>query len=372
MKLTKTAIDQATAKGEKDAFLWCSELPRFGVRVTPTGRKTYVVRYRNAEGASRMLTIARACDMPPQQARELAREVFSRVAKGDDPSSERSELRSGARMSDLRERYDREHTQPYKKPSTRRRDETIWRNHIIPALGDRAIAGITTNDIQQLHASLKHIPTTANRTVCLLSHAFKFARRVGWYNRENPVRDVRRYKERQRDRVLSKEEISAFLAEVHNPARHYSESVRRMFTLLLMTGARLSEIKDARLEWIDRQRCLLVLPDSKTGQRRISLPEPAMAIVEALPRSGWLCPNTTGEKPINSPRKAFVTMCERAGIEGVRIHDLRHTVGSWAHKAGLSQREIADLLGHRHLSTTARYIHSVGVANSVVEKMLAA
>lgn len=369
MKLTKTAIEGARCTAQKDAFVWCNELPRFGVRITPSGRKTFIARYRTLEGASRSITIGRTCDLSIPEARELARKVFASVASGRDPSAEKAELRGGARMADLYQRYDREHTQPYKKPSTRRKDETLWHVHILPRFGGRAVAAITSADLHSLHVSMRETPAAANRTLALLSSAFRFAKRVGWYQHDNPSTSVRRYKERQRDRVLSRGEVAAFLAELDRPERRFCASTRRLFKLLLLTGARLSEIRDARLEWIDYERRCLVLPDSKTGARRVALPSAAFELLAGLPSAGWLCPNHRRTQPIRTPYRSFVRICKAVGIEGARIHDIRHTVGSWAHAAGLSQREIADLLGHRNLGTTQRYIHAVHNSEIVVEKL---
>lgn len=372
MKLTKTAIDGARCNAQKDAFLWCSELPRFGVRITPSGRKTFVARYRTVEGLSRQLTIGRTCDLTIGEARELARKVFGAVASGRDPSAEKAQMREGARMVDLYERYDREHTQPYKKASTRRKDETLWHVHILPRFASRAVAAMTTAELHSLHVSMRATPAAANRAIALLSSAFSFAKRIGWYNHDNPASSVRRYRENQRDRVLSRGEVAAFLAELDHPERRFCESTKLLFKLLLLTGARLSEIRDARLEWIDHERRCLVLPDSKTGARRVALPRAAFDLLEGLPSSGWLCPNHLGTQPIRTPYRSFKRICKAVGIANARIHDLRHTVGSWAHAAGLSQREIADLLGHRHLGTTQRYIHAVQNSERVVEKLFGA
>lgn len=367
MKLTKTAIETATANG-KDCFLWCSELPRFGVRVATSGRKTYVARYRNAAGQSRMVTLARVVDMNLADARALARKVFSSVAMGDDPSTGRALLRSAPTVADLYQRYEREHAQPYKKASTVARDESLWRLHIIPALGTRRVATITTNDIQALHAQLRDIPATANRAVAVLSSAFTKARRWGWYHNANPCADVVRYREKMRERILSRDELARLLAELENPV--YAPAFVRLVRLLLLTGARLREIMCARVEWVDWDRGLLLLPDSKTGQKRVGLSSAALALIEPRRGQTWICEGRTGTH-FKRPHGAFRRLCAAAGISDFRPHDLRHTVGSYAHQAGLSQAEIMELLGHKHLVTTARYLHTHGRRAENVERVAA-
>lgn len=370
MKLTKAAIE-AAAPGRKDRFLWCAELPRFGVRIARSGRKTYIARYRNAEGLSRMVTLARVCDMPPSEARDLARKVFGSVASGDDPSAARTRLRHAARVCELYERYDREYAQAYKKPSTRKRDNDIWRLHIIPRLGSRAVVSLSTNDLQAMHAAMRHIPATANRALAVISHAWTMARRWGWVNTHiNPTTDVVRYRENTRDRVLSRGELAAFLAELDKPEA--SDACRLLFQLLLLTGARLREIMASPVEWIDWERGLLILPDSKTGAKRIQLSASALALLESRRGERWIIEGIRPGTHLKRPYDTFRSVCKRAGISGLRIHDLRHTVGTLAHSAGLSQREIMQLLGHRQMATTARYLHvEAGRGAANVEKIAA-
>ncbi|MFM7011750.1 MAG: tyrosine-type recombinase/integrase [Betaproteobacteria bacterium] len=353
-KLTKTAIDAAIA-ADKDVFLWCNELPRFGVRVARSGRKTYVARYRNEYGQSRMITIARTCDMPPNQARDLARKVFSTVATGVDVSAERQTRRDAPTVHDLYQRYDRERAQPYKKPSTRERDESIWKLHILPRWGTRRVASLTQEDVTALHIALKDKPTTANRALAVLSNSLTFARRWKWYFADNPCKGVERFRENRRERILTRDEIARLFAALDEPQtpRPFALLIR----LLLLTGCRLGEIRTARVEWIDWERRLLLLPDSKTGQRRVSLPLAAMELLEVRRGEQWVIQGRLKGTHLQRPYDRWREVCRRANIRGCRPHDLRHTVGSYAHMAGLTQREIAELLGHRQLITTERYLH---------------
>lgn len=355
MKLTKTLIDN-TAASDKDVFLWCSELPRFGVRVAVSGRKTYIARYRSAAGQSRMATLARTVDMPPAQARELARRLFAEVAAGGDPSAERQAKRHAPTVAELRERYEREYAKPYKKGASVVRDETLWRLHILPALGSRPIDSVTSADITALHVAMHDKAVSANRVLSLLCHAFNMARRWKLTDAPNPVCDIPRYRERHRDRILTSEEIARLHVALGEPQTQPSFAL--LVRLLLLTGCRLNEIMSARVEWVDWERGLLLLPDSKTGQRRIFLPLAALKLIEHRRECEWLIEGSRSKTHLKRPHRTWLRLCARAGIEGVRLHDLRHTAASNLHSLGASQADIAAILGHKQLSTTARYLHS--------------
>lgn len=355
VKLTKTLIEGTHAE-DKDVFLWCSELPRFGVRVAVSGRKTYIARYRTEAGQSRMVTLARTSDMPPTQARELARRLFAEVAGGGDPSAVKQAKRNAPTVAELYERYEREYAKPYKKGASVVRDETLWRLHILPAIGTRPIDSVTASDITALHVAMRDKAISANRVLSLLSHAFNMARRWKLTNSPNPVCDIPRYREKHRDRILTEEEVVRLHLALSDPITNPSFAL--LVRLLLLTGCRLNEIMSARVEWVDWARGLLLLPDSKTGQRRIFLPTAALKLIEPRQGEEWIIEGQRSKTHLKRPHRTWLRLCKRAGIEGVRLHDLRHTAASRLHILGATQADIAAILGHKQLSTTARYLHS--------------
>jgi integrase len=373
-KLTKTLVD-GLKPGETDQWVWDTEAPGFGVRVQPSGRKTYVARYRTVDGkVQRKMTLARCTDMPPDRARDLARKVFASVAAGEDPAAQRRQDNDAPTVADLERRFTKEHAIPFKKASSRERDDINWRCHILPALGTKRVRDLTKADILKLQGSLSEKPAVANQCVAILSKALNLAEDWEWRAPgTNPCRRLKKYKIPERDLILTPEQIAcldAALTELVNDG-----AIRPAFAafvrLLMLTGCRKSEIMEAKRSWVDFERRLLLLPDSKVGQRRIPLSQTAIDIIKALPENEWLIPGRLDGRSMQSPYGTWAIVKARAGLpKALRIHDLRHGFASLGHMAGLTQKQIATALGHRQLSTTERYLHGiVGDQAKVADKM---
>lgn len=357
-RLTKRLADAAPI-----GYTWDSELPGFGLRVLTSGRRSYVLRFRTASGTERLLTIGTTAELLPDEARERARDLKRAAKDGRDPKQERSAAREAPRLSDLRDRMLDEHCQQ-RKARTREAYETAWRLHILPRLGDIVVADITETDVLKIRRGMAETPTQANRVLACLSKALSLAERWRWRpQHSNPCRYVDHYPEESRERILTGEEL-ARLFDALDTCTTVMESTRSLFRLLLLTGLRSGEWRLAQWSWLDEINQTLRIPNhgSKTGARVVPLSPDVMRVLDALPRSSvFILPGLTGG-PMSGHQKAWRAVCAAAGVSGVRIHDIRHTVGTYAHHAGATQREVADLLGHRQLSTTERYINGIGSA----------
>ncbi len=354
MKLTKRTVAAAPTGTH-----WDDQLPGFGLRVLASGRRSYVVRFRTATGTDRLLTLGTADELHPDAARELARQTKADVRHGKDPGAERKARRAAPRLEDLRDRFLEDHASQ-KKPGTARNYEILWRRHILPALGNPAVADVTESDIIRLRKRMAETPTNANRALEVLAKAFTLAERWRWREAgSNPCRFVESFPEVKRERILTPAEIAAVWAQIDG--EDVLPSARALFRLLMLTGCRSGEWIKALWSWIDLDNAVLNLPDSKTGAKAVPLSPDAVELLRSLPRTSiYVLPGLTGG-PLGGHRRIWLRIIERAGItDRVRIHDLRHTVGSYAHRAGASQREVADLLGHKQMSTAARYIHGPG------------
>ena len=357
-RLNKRTVDAAPV-----GFTWDSELPGFGLRVLATGRRSYVVRYRTAAGTDRLVTLGTAVELDPDEARERARDVRRAVRDGRDPKQERTATRNAPRLSDLRDRMLDEHCQQ-RRARTCEAYEAAWRLYIIPIIGDLPVADVTEQDVLKIRRGLASKPTTANRTLACLSKAMSLAERWRWRpHHSNPCRYVDHFPERQRHRILTADEIARLFAAL-DTCDTVMPSARALFRLLALTGLRCGEWRLAQWSWLDEVNRTLRIPEhgSKTGARVVPLSDEVWRVLDELPRDSiCILPGRTGG-PMSGQPKAWRAVCKAAGIEGAVIHDLRHMVGTYAALAGATSREVADLLGHKQLSTTERYINGVNSA----------
>jgi integrase len=358
-KLTKRICDAAKPR-ERQFVVWCSELPRFGLRVRETGARVFIVQFR-ANGRSRVVTIGPYGALTVDQARREARKLLGDVERGSDPAARRDGQREALSVRELAEKWLEQHVTPKLKARSVAEDRRLLDRLLLPALGKRNAADVTRADLSRLHASLAGTPIQANRVLSLASALFNFGERIGVRPEgANPVRGIARYRERRRERYLSAAELTRLgivLAECERDGAESPEVVGAL-RLLLFTGARVSEILGARWRDVDTERGVLRLEDAKAGSREVLISAPAFAALDALPRSGpFLIPGREKGRPLVNLGKAWRRIRARADLADVRIHDLRHTTGSFGVSAGLSLYVVGALLGHRQASTSQRYGH---------------
>lgn len=361
-KLTVRLVE-SIAPGEQDTFIWDAEVPGFGLRVWPSGKRVFIYQYRTRHRQTRRPVIGQYGPMRPEQARRIARQWAAEVQRGGDPGGERREAGRAPTVSALAERYMAEHALVKKRPRSARSDESNLRNHVLPALGSKKAAAVTRADIAKLHHSMRNTPGAANRVLALLSKMFNLAER--WELRpdgSNPCRHIDRYPERKFERFLSMEEIGrlgAALAEAKQAQTEMPSAVAAI-RLLIFTGCRLSEILTLRWDDVDTDRSCLRLPDTKTGAKVVYLSPPALEVLNGIERQEGNPYVIVGREPgshLVNLRKPWYRIRNRAGLEGVRLHDLRHSFASVGVASGLSLPIIGALLGHSQPATTQRYAH---------------
>ncbi len=222
------------------------------------------------------------------------------------------------------------------------------------------VATVTRADVTRLHYAMRQTPGAANRALALLSKMFNLAEK--WSLRpdgSNPCRHVEKNAERKIERFLSPEEF-ACLGDVLVEAERTQTvlpSALAAIRLLAFTGCRLSEVLTLRWDWVDWERGCLRLPDSKTGQKTLYLGAPALDVLSRIERQPDNPFVITGRNPnthLVNLRKPWHRIRKKAGLDGVRIHDLRHSFASFGAGAGLSLPMIGKLLGHTQAQTTAR------------------
>lgn len=374
-KLTKSIIEDTPAPTTGDTWVWDTLLQGFGVRVQASGRKTFVVRYRTKEGGiQRKQKVARCTDITPDKARELARKIMAQVAEGKDPMQERRAVIESPTVQEMEARYMKEHAKPFKKLASYELDEKNWRIHILPQLGKKKVKDITRSDILKLHGQLSDMPATANQVIALLSKSFNLAEDWSWRDRNtNPCHKVRKYDINERELILTPTQISDLNQSltVLAQGQKIPPAMANLVRLLMITGCRLREIMHAKTAWIDQERSLLLLPDSKVGKRNVALSPAAINIINAMPEGQeWIIPDGNGQ-PMNSPYKYWSAIKKHANLPAeLRIHDLRHTAGSLGHLAGMSQKEIQIMLGHKQMATTERYLHGTKGGDAAIADKL--
>jgi integrase len=387
--LTKRAID-ALPPREKAYIVFDGRLPGFGLRVAPTGRKTFVLEYRPHGGgrgvAKKRLTIGAHGPLTADAARKAALDALARVRRGEDPQADKEGQRAAVTVSTLIEEFIDGHVNVHCKPKTRVPYVAVLTRLRIEH-GSLKAEALKWAQVAAMHTSMAETPFVANRFLAVTSKMFSWAEERGFIpeGHVNPTGKIQRYREEPRERFLTAAELAKLGAalekaetvglpyavdETKPTAKHAPKSESRLRTLdpyavaairlLILTGARLHEILDARWEFINSEKGLLDLPDSKTGKKSIHLNAAAIEILTNLPRVNGNphiiagandgAPRADLNKPWNALKKA-------AGLEGLRLHDLRHSFASVGAGGGLSLPIIGAILGHSQASTTQRYAH---------------
>ena len=360
IRLTKRSVD-ALVSERKDTVFWDRDLAGFGVRVLPSGRKVFVVQSRGPAGSKRV-SLGRYGDLTAVKAREKAAAVIDRIKRGEAPKPETA---GPVTVADLAERFLSKHVAVHCKPNTRASYRGVLNNHVVPALGDRAVESIERADVIRLHRGLHATPQQANLVVQVFSRMMSLAE--SWElcpAGGNPCRGVRLYRKESRERFLTGDEVKRLgrvLAEAEKDGSVWPGIVAAV-RLLMLTGCRRSEILSLRWDDVDRTAGVIRLRDSKTGPRTVPLTRAVINVldgIEKTPGSENVIVGQRFGKPLVKFHSHWKAIRERAGLEDVRLHDLRHSYASRALALGESLPTIGKLLGHRKVATTAKYAHLV-------------
>jgi integrase len=351
------------------------EITGFKVQVTKGGRKFFYLRYtyRSAKRAAR---IGEFPSTTVADARKKALAMRALLDSDQDPQAERDQMRVMPTFRDFSQNQYLPHA--YQTKRSAKGDEGMLRKHLWPRFGHRKLGEIETHEIQVYLNELarKLTKATANRHHSLIARMYKLA--VIWKMLErSPCFGLVKFREDKRaERFLSPVEIGRFVAALEqddNPV------IAAALKLLLLTGLRRNEVIKARWDQVDLDARLLYLPKTKAGKPRYAvLNSVACELVKNLPSRGaspWLFPARSGDKPIENPKSTLLRVLERAGIDPMRTHDLRHSFASTAINAGATLAEVQGLLGHSSIAMTERYAHlaqdNVRRASEVVASVVA-
>lgn len=380
-KLTKRFVE-GLEKREKDYIIFDSELPGFGIRVMPSGKRFFLIQYRR-HGRTRRVMIGQFGPVTAEIARKEAIRMLGDVRGNDgDPAAIRDRERQSATMPELGARFLKEHVAVRCKPSTQAEYKRCVELFINPFFGKQRVRSVSTADVAEMHGAHAHIPYQANRTLGVLSKMMNLAETWGIRDKHtNPCEDVERYPEHKRERFLSPKELKRLGEVLTQFEADGSESKYTVgaFRLLLLTGCRLSEIQTLRWDYVDLDEAQLNLPDSKTGAKTIHLGDAAVRILRDMPRIKGNPHVIVGKfegSHLTDLQRPWRRIRKEAGLDNVRIHDLRHTFASGGLLVGEGLPMIGKLLGHTQVQTTARYAHlandPVKAAASKISERLAA
>lgn len=390
MKLTKATIVKLEPRASR-YIAFDDVVSGFGVRVEPSGSRSFVLEYRpSGQGraaAKRRLTLGNVDSLPLDAARKSAADTLARIRLGADPMAERRQAKAEATMASVAADFMTQHVRAKLKPRSADEYGRLLDKLIVPMLGKMKLRDVKRRDVARLHGKLSLSgKTQANKAVAVISSMWEWAVLLDHVTTEaNPARGIMRNREQGRERFLTDEELtrlgetlrlaettglpwrvnqggkstSKHLAKVDSRFTRVSPFATAAIRLLILTGARLREILHLKWEQIDFQRGMAFLADSKTGAKPLILSGAALQLLQALPREAGNPHVIPGEgaDARSDLKRPWGAIVRHAGLNGLRIHDLRHSSASIMAGAGAPLQVIGKVLGHSQIATTQRYSH---------------
>ena len=355
-KITKSAVDGLPL----NTILWDTGVTGFAVR-RQRSAPVYVVKTRIGR-RQRWLTIGRhGSPWTPETARKEARRLLGGISGGGDPASKRDAKRLEPTVAQVLDRFLKEHVAAHNAPSTAKEATRQVERNLKPALGRFLIGDLTRADVKRAHSSWADHPYDANRRLAYLRKALALACGDWELRDDNPAEHIQAFPEPKRERHFSDDELSSIGAALAAMERDgvILPGAARLIRILALTGMRLGEVFGLQWAWVDTQASCIRLPDAKAGARAVPLGAPALAYLSSLERVGpHVCYGIEPDKPIGLKtfRRAWTELVRRSGVIGARPHDFRHTVGTLAAATGANAFLIRDIMGHKTLAMTGKYV----------------
>jgi integrase len=381
LKLSEKVLRNAEPLEGNSHQIFDTEVIGLAAKVQSSGTRAFTLDYRFA-GRQRRMSIGRWPDWSVTAARERAKELRRMIDEGQDPLAAKEDLREAPRISDMIDRYIREHL-PKLSPTNAGDQVSMLKKMLAPAWGNRLVTDITKSDVAKFLDFVaegrprpckrkpnnrarklqghKPTPIRANRMGEVLRKMFTLAMEWGW-RADNPAQGFHRRLENARERFLSPEELVRLAATLDASVDQRAASIIRM---CMLTGARVGEVRTARFEQFNLDYAIWSKPAATTKQRkihRVPISQDVAAIVRQrqllVPRgSQWVFLGDVAGKPVREVRRFWGKIQKAADLPDVRIHDLRHTFASLLVSGGASLEIIGRLLGHSQMQTTQRYAH---------------
>ena len=386
-RLTMAILKSVDVPDTGYVYAWDGDVKGFGARLSKAKNKDgrtevrirFVARYRLGR-RQKVMTIGTPDVFPVPEARKHAAKMIAKAQQDEDPMARRRELKAAKSMNQLFDRYLERHA-AMKKASGYRTDKQRIDSVLRKAFGRMLVADVSRDDVLDWYRGMRDTPYQANRSLALLKTAFNLAER--WEYRaenSNPCKVIgraERYAERARDVDLTDVEISALAQAMHQAGD--SKAVNRAITLLLLTGLRCSELLGRKLDRKRVARGIYHIDDNKTGGYDVTLSDAAAFILlDVSDDCQWAAPNDDGG-PLTYRQldHQWRKVRKHAGLDHVRLHDLRHTCFTIAGNSGFNAFVVKNFTKHKTMAMVSRYVGdrqdpTRQLANRVADQILTA
>ena len=354
VNFTKKAIDALLVPTKGLQYHYDTKVRGLCIGISNAGTRTFVL-YRKIQGRPERLTLGRYPDLSIEQARNKATEANAQIANGKNPNEQKREARNEMSLGDLFVDYIGKHAKLHKK--SWECDEAQF-NRYMGEWRNKKLSRLEKRDIQAIHAKVgsEHGHYAANRLLALLHTLFNKA--IDWdvWQKANPVQGIQKYREKSRERFLARDEMPIFLKALENEP---NEIARDYILISLLTGARKANVLAMRWDEINLNTNLWRIPETKNGtEHSIPLVPEAVALLTKrfqAKKCEWVFPGVGKSGHLMEPKRAWTRILTEAGIDNLRLHDLRRTFGSWQAATGANLSVIGKSLNHKNVSTTAIY-----------------
>ncbi len=365
-KLTKVYLE-SIAPTDRDVEIRDTVVPGFLCKLTPAGRRVFMLSYRTLAGQRRKPALGTWGELTVEQARDLAREWLTQIRRGQDPSAAKAATRKAPTVRDLAERFIEEYSKTRNKPRTVETYQGYLRLHILPALGNRKVVEVVRADVTALLHQLARRHITGNRVRACLRKMFNMAEVWGLRpDGSNPCRHIPKYPENGHTRLITDEELVTLFHYLDRAERDQLEHPTIMLAVRLQFefAARMSEIINLEWDWIDFAKRRVAWPDSKTGGMSKPMSQESHRLLTSAgryPGSPYVCPAPGDEgKPLGTHPyfTGWKRILKRAGVPHVGTHGIRHRAATDIANSGVSVKVGMALTAHKTVTMFMRYVHA--------------
>ena len=366
IKLTKSAVDAAQPQAQA-VELRDTLVPGFLCKITPSGRKVFMLQYRTNAGERRKPALGQYGELTVEQARSLAQEWLAQVRRGGDPGAAKAEARKAPTVEELCKKIMEDHSKKRNKPSTRVGYQGVIDRCIIPLLGRKKVHDVKRPDIAGLMEKLSYKQTEANKAFSILRKMFNLAEVWGYRpDGSNPCRHVPKYREDGETRYINNEELARLYAYLDRADAQGLEhpTVTLAVRLQFEFSARMTEIRTLEWAWVDFENRRVVWSDSKTGDMSKPMSEAAYQLLLNAPRidsSPYVCPAIFDAKrplPDSTYYNGWKRILGRAEVAHVGTHGIRHRAATDIANSGIPIKVGMALTAHKTVTQFMAYVHA--------------